>query len=267
MFGKDVEIGFHGVDELFLDGLFHEVYQEGLRLQRIFNLYDPLSELSLLNKMRSAKASEELLYVVRAALMYSELTHGLYDVSKGIEYLARKSGSDKKALCTYKDIGLAGGNIVLKHPDVLIDLGSIAKGYIAEKMADYMKRLGIESGFIDARGDIVSFGSPLIVDVQHPRDRTKQIHPLLLKDSGVATSGDYLQFKGSHDKNHIVGAALASVTVVADSLMHADAVATCLMLTPSGYRRLLKPGMKALLIDKNMNELMLNSFERLVVRT
>jgi thiamine biosynthesis lipoprotein ApbE len=101
------------------------------------------------------------------------------------------------------------------------------------------------------------------IDIQHPRNRDERMHPMLIRNAGVATSGDYMQFIKRYEESHVVGGSLASVTVVDSSLMHADATATCLMISPKS-RAFLKS--KALLISRDMHEEMINSFESLLVK-
>lgn len=231
LFGKQITITLFDTPQPLADTILAETYAEGLRLQRIFNFYDPASELSLLNKQRSMAVSDDLLHVIKTALSYCAQTNGAYDITKGKQFLARKRGLPlPSCACSYKDVAIKGDTITLTHADALIDLGSIAKGYITDKLIAYLEEAGIVSGVIDARGDLRLFGDRTeTVGIQHPRDNTHL--SFTLTNNAVATSGDYNQYHTSYEKSHLIGAHhYVSVTVIADTLAEADAAATCLSL-------------------------------------
>lgn len=268
LFGKEVEFRIYDVepDDFISLRILDDVYAEALRLQKIFNFYDPKSELSMLNRKRRMNVSDDLLIVLQEAIRYSKLTLGAYDVTHGKNFFLRKSGLDIMPLkCSYKDIIMKDNFVELTHKDVIIDLGSIAKGYIGDKIIEYMISLGIENGFIDARGDLKIFGSiPEIIGIQHPR-LDASIHLMLFENGAVATSGDYNQYVKNFRNNHIVGSKeLISVTVLRESLMEADIIATCLMLLgkEKAIRFCTENNIQALLIDESLNEYSLSDIEK-----
>ena len=262
-------MGFYlDADETFSEPILNDAYSLALRLQKIFNLYDPDSEISTLNNDRHIKASAELLKVLRIALKLCESSNGEYDVSLGKRFLERKKGqSSTNTKCSYKDIEISGDVIMLHAPDVWIDLGSIAKGYIAERLAEFLMEQGIESGYIDARGDLAIFGDEREVGIQHPRNDTI-IHTIKIKDKGVATSGDYKQYVNDYSNSHILNQKdIISATVVADSITYADAYATILMVCNEKVREgmMKEAGYPAMIIDKHLNIKYYNGFEKLII--
>jgi len=254
--GGRVEVTLCDIPEVLASVIFEDVLREGLRLEKIFNFFDPSSEISRLNASRSAFVSPELLEVLATALLYCQRTDGAYDISKGKQFLARKlKRSLPSVACSYKEIIIEGDHVRLAHPDVLIDMGSIAKGYIVDRMIDFLENAGVESGFIDARGDMRGFGGcEEWMSIQHPRDEAKTIFPFTVKDESVATSGDYRQFDGSPECSHILGQRdFVSVTVVADTCMMADVIASCVFVLGSdAYSEFLRgmEGVEVLAIDK-----------------
>lgn len=266
LLGKEIDITLFNIDKGMAELVFDDIYKEGLRLQKIFNFFDKKSELSLLNSKRKMEVSKDLLLVLKKAISYSEL-NSRYDVTFGKKIVARKKGMSLPEIsCSYKDIKIDGEIVFLSHPDILLDLGSIAKGYIADKLAEFMKKLGIESGFIDARGDMIIFGDEkIVINIQHPRSKEKVIHPFSLQNMSVATSGDYNQFYGDYDKNHIIGEnEFISVTVIGKSLADADALATCIFLSGKDeINKLLekKKDFSVFAINKDLNECFFNRFE------
>jgi len=134
-----------------------------------------------------------------------------------------------------------------------LDLGGVAKGYIAGRMAQRMKNAGATAGLVAAAGDIYAFGrrpEPLAreagdklwrVGVQDPRfheDRSRLFTALHACDQGVDTSGHYYRGATIEGKrySHIidprsgrpVDAHLASITVVADDPGISDGLATAI---------------------------------------
>lgn len=54
----------------------------------------------------------------------------------------------------------AEGSVYLAHTGMEIDLGAIAKGYIADRVRDFLKRQGVEQGLINLGGNVQTLGSP-----------------------------------------------------------------------------------------------------------
>ncbi len=265
LLGGAVTVELYDVEEPLANLVFDEIVREGLRLQRIFNLYDPESELSALNRRRELRASPELRLVLAEALRFSRLTGGRYDVSKGREFLARKRGDEYTAGCTFENVEVDGDIVRLTHPDALVDMGSIAKGYIGDALLAFIAALGVESAFVDARGDLRVSGSRLeVVRIRHPRDPDAVTGSLLLENAAVATSGDYRQYVGSYDQSHIVGARdFASVSVVAPTLMEADAVASAVFVLGSREAQAFLeklPHVKAFAVDTALRRHRYNGF-------
>jgi FAD:protein FMN transferase len=268
LMGGQVEIILYDLEGVVGEVLSNEIYKEAKRLEKIFNFFDSSSELSKLNKKRKLVCSKDLSQVIKKAIVYCEKTQGNYDITKGKQILERKSGKELTPIsCSYKDIKISGSAITISNEDVLIDLGSIAKGYITDKLAEFILDNGIESAFIDARGDMKIFGDHSeTVEIQHPRDKSKTLFPIKLKNLAVATSGDYNQYYGSFENSHILNQKdLISVTVLAKNLTDADVFASAVFLSEKSKReKLIKenPGIKVLTIDKTLEVKRYNKFSK-----
>ncbi len=267
LFGKEVEFFLPDMDKTLITPVVEAAYDEGLWLSKIFKLYDEKSELSQLNKKRELNVSKEFLEVLKRSLEMCKETGGAYDVSLGRLFLARKRKENEPRLsCSFKDIEIKKNIVKLTHKDVLIDLGSIAKGYIADKMADYIREQGIEAGVVNARGDIVVFGDePLLIGIQNPRKKEELMGKIRLLDESIATSGDYNQFNKDYKKSHIINSKDAiSVSVVAKTLLEAEVYSTALFVVDKKSRQKLlskNKSIKALVIDNNMNAEFYNGFK------
>jgi len=257
LFGGIIKIIVFNSERFFTKDLIEEAYQEGLRLQKIFNFYDKESELSRLNKKRKMKVSSELLEVITKALKMSKETNGGYDITLGENFLKRKNKEKIESLdCSFRDVKINFDEIILENSKVLIDLGSIAKGYITDKIAEFLKSRGLEEFIIDARGDIIVSGTEKEIFIQNPRDEKENITSVKLKNQAIATSGDYNQFDEDFSKSHILNQGEnISISIIADNLEEADLFATALFVSNRNYlehwfKR--HKNLKGIAIDKNL---------------
>lgn len=126
-----------------------------------------------------------------------------------------------------------------------INLGSLAKGFIIDKTYEFLLSKGVQTGFINAGGDIRIFGQkkPLKIGIQHPRDHNNVIATLEIQNKSIVTSGDYERcfIKDGIRYHHILNPKTGypsrqavSVTVIADEAVVADAYSTALfMMNPA----------------------------------
>jgi len=233
------------------------VFAEIKRIERILSKYDPASEVSRLNKNKEVKAGPELLYVLERSRYFWRATDGAFDVTvaplvdlwgftdRDFREPSKKEIQKALAAVGMKKIIFKTGNPVVKFmlPETKIDLGAIAKGYAVDCAVAQLKKQGVTSCLINAGGDIyclgVKSGTPWQVAIQDPGKKGFQ-GQLALSDKAVATSGDYEQFfsVGGKRYSHIlnprtgypVQARVASVTIVADDCLTADALATAAMV-------------------------------------
>jgi len=131
---------------------------------------------------------------------------------------------------------------MLDLPGMRIDVGGIAKGYAVDSAIRVLKEAGIQNALINAGGDIYGVGTPpgkesWRIGIRHPRDRADLLGVIELKDKAVATSGDYENFFEVDGKRycHIMDTRTArpvqgimSVTILADTAVEADALATAI---------------------------------------
>jgi thiamine biosynthesis lipoprotein len=138
----------------------------------------------------------------------------------------------------------AKGTARLKHRNMWIDVGSLSKGYIADKAMNILKKRGIRNALIAAGGTICTMGhkpdlTSWQVGIQHPRKQNSLLAVISLKNKCVSTSGDYEIFYTKNDKRrtHIIdprnGAPverLQSVSVIAPNGISSDALSTALFV-------------------------------------
>lgn len=230
-------------------------------INHTMSTYDPESELSRLNRLRTTDwvpASASLLAVLKAALEVGAQSEGAFDITVGplvnlwgfgpevhpdripletdIAAARTLSGLDKITLS-------ATQSAIRKHrPDVFLDLSGIAKGYGVDRVAELMTTHGFEHYMVEIGGEIRVRGykeheTPWRIAIEKPLSGERSVHTMLaLSDIALATSGNYRNFfeiagrRYSHTIDPTTGWPvdhhLASVTVLADTGMRADAWAT-----------------------------------------
>ena len=142
----------------------------------------------------------------------------------------------------YRDIQIDGNEVSLKNPDAAIDLGGIAKGYIADRMKEYLNSQGVTSGHINLGGNVLvlgekSDGSPYNIGVQRPFSLDGSvIATVQVTDGSVVSSGVYERCFTVDDilYHHILDTTtgypydngLLGVTIITSSSADADALST-----------------------------------------
>ncbi|HFI0621132.1 TPA: FAD:protein FMN transferase [Streptococcus suis] len=142
--------------------------------------------------------------------------------------------SEKLQLINPRDIELDDQEqtVYLKKEGMAIDLGALAKGYVADRIVDFLKRIGVEAGLINLGGNVLTFGQAphnpdgcWRIGIQDPQ-KTRGENALVLKigEESVVTSGIYersLTVDGqtyhhilSSQTGYPIQSQLASVTIV-----------------------------------------------------
>lgn len=206
--------------------------------------------------------SPETLRLIQTACSYSELTNGLIDPTvTPLTELWDFHGSldpvlpDADALreaCSHVDyrnilIDEEARTVTLTDPQARLDLGFIAKGYIADRIRAYLLSENVESAMINLGGNVLCIGekpdkAPFHVGIQYPYGSAGEvIASLTVRDKSIVTSGvyeRYLEIDGTR-YHHILNPAtgypvnngLLSVTVLSDSSEQGDALSTtCFVL-------------------------------------
>ena len=137
--------------------------------------------------------------------------------------------------------------VTLIDPEAAVDLGFIAKGYIADKMKEYLLSQGVKSACISLGGNVLAVGekpdgSPFRIGIQEPfAESGKSLGTVEIRDTSVVTSGIYERCFYENDVlyHHVLDTVtgypleneLAGVTIICPSSVKADALSTaCLCL-------------------------------------
>ena len=142
----------------------------------------------------------------------------------------------------YKNIEIKGNQMRLKDPQAKIDLGGIAKGFIADELRSFLNKKGITSGVISLGGNVLTLGkkadhSSYTIGIQKPFSETgTSLGTLNVSDASVVSSGIYERYYRVNGKlyHHILDTStgypvenhLYQVTIISDISMDGDALST-----------------------------------------
>lgn len=240
--------------------VINKVFAELERQDNLMSNYKETSPLSEINRSAAKgliNSDPELLHVIERSIFYSSLTEGAFDITilpvvkkwgfydekiKGIIPFAKEIDAILPAV-SYKNVVLdrLNNSISFKNKMTQIDLGAIGKGYAIDMAVEILNKNKVDSAIINFGGNIYVMGEPPIAEsskvwIQHPRISGGFVGYLNVKDMAISTSGDYEKnfivdgIRYSHIFNPKTGQpinnSVASVTVVADSAIEADALST-----------------------------------------
>lgn len=260
MGGVKTEIKSYGAKKGDFEAACERIREKYEELEARFSDYRAGSFVSQINagQMRyPARVPEELFEVLKGAQAISAQTRGYFDVTirplmelwrVAEERQKKPSNSERYAamnLVSYRHLYLSerAVTIALENRKMQIDLGGIAKGYMADQAVRIMRNAGIERGLVNSGGDVVVFDDSddpevFSIGIQDPSTRgtSKEIE---IEQGAIVTSGNYNRYFtiDSERFTHIVNPrsgfpeSCRSITVRAPTGMEADGFATafCIM--------------------------------------
>ena len=220
-----------------------------------------ISQFNKLNKDKKISVSVDFIKVLKESNRINELTDGSFDISvlSTVEKLGFGAHKEQSVLNSSKEVKILNNfgqdqvvidnNFIYKLKDnIKIDFSSIAKGFAVDKLAELLDSLGFDSYIVEIGGEIKTKGlnpdSKLwSVAIEKP-DPTKRsvLEIIKLNNKAIATSGSYRNFYINKGKKltHIIDPAtgksvdsnIVSATVIGESCMTVDALATAMMIMP-----------------------------------
>lgn len=192
--------------------------------------------------------------LIRTGLYYSRLSDGAFDLtieplstlwnfSSGQAILpTREAIAHAAAMVDYRNLQLTEGTLTFLSPDTTLDLGSIAKGFIADRLKEFLVSRGVKSAIINLGGNVLCIGgkpdgSPFLIGLQMPfEDHNTTFANLNIRDLSVVSSGVYERHFVIDGVNyhHLLNPrtgypyenGLISVTIVSSDSVDGDALST-----------------------------------------
>lgn len=253
-------------------------------VDRQMSTWKPDSDLMRLNRAAvgtSVPVPTELMEVLVRALEIGRLSGGAFDIGVGDVVAAWGFGprdADESAMrqalsrsrpVAHEVLELDHESLrVRKQAPIALDLSGIAKGYAVDRMLAVLGRFGIANALVGLDGEMRARGlrpdgRPWAIALERPDyEKRVALSILELEDAAVATSGDYRHWVdiGGQRFSHTIDPArgvplsgtLASVTVLAETCMDADAWATALIVlgVRSGTELAKKLRLNAIFIER-----------------
>ncbi len=250
--GADTEIQLYANAKADAEDVIRQVNALIAKLEGIFSLYDPESEINRLNTTGElVNPSAEMIELTQRAKLFYFETNGAFDVTVQplweLYNRFRDDGDQQAFDRGLKDvIPLIGSDKISVEPDrisfeekgMAISFNGIAQGYITDKAVALLKENGFTHTLVDvgeySAGGPQWGGEPWRIGLLDPFDQISVADVLELNTGGLATSGGYgTVFDDDGSKHHLFNPVTglsanqyASVTVVAKDATTADALST-----------------------------------------
>ena len=277
-------------DELLV---YHQLFD-------IYNDYDGINNLKTVNDnagITPVKVDGKIISLLKDCKSYYDFTGGKVNAAMGsvlrLWHDARNDGINDPANAYLPDtdalaeaakhtdpnniiINEGASTVYLRDPQLRLDVGAIAKGWAAEKVAEAAPEglLISVGGNVCATGPKDDAGTPWVVGIENPNGGD-YLHTIYVTSGSVVTSGDYQRAYVVDGKlyHHIIdpdtlfpSVYWRSVTIVCEDSALADALSTALFLLPleEGQALLEKAGAEAMWVDANDNIHYSKNFQALI---
>jgi len=257
LMGNRFDISVVAENEKVGDDYIDLAINEIKRIESLISSWDKNSQTSLINRnagISPVKVDEELFQLIKRSLKITKLTNGAFDISyASMDRIWKFDGSmtmmpseevikNSVKRVGYENIILneASKTVFLKLNGMKIGFGAIGKGYAADKAKELLQSKGVESGIINASGDLNAWGKQpdgkdWMVAIVNPLNKDKVFSWLPVQNSSVVTSGNYEKYVKLNGElySHIIdprtgypSKGILSVSIFTKSTELADALAT-----------------------------------------
>jgi len=232
------------------------------RIESLLSSFKEDSQVNEINKFAGIKTvpvNREVIELINRSTKISTVTQGAFDITYGsidkslwnfdIHMTAlpdQQTALKAVERINYKNVLVDddAGTVMLKMEGMRIGFGGIGKGYAADQAKKLMQSMGIESGIVNAAGDLITWGTQLdgsnwTIGIANPDQKQDAFSALSISNMAIATSGNYEKYavidgkKYSHTINPKTGLpvhGIKSVSIICPSGELADALATPILV-------------------------------------
>lgn len=285
-----------------------EVHAELLTCHQLFDIYndyDGINNLKTINDhagVSPVTVDERILDLLEYAAEMDRATDGSMNVALGsvlrIWHNYREAGIDDpehaqlppmeelEAASRHTSIDSlvidrSAGTVYLSDPDMLLDVGAIAKGYAAQLVIDALRKQGVENLLLSIGGNVCAIGgradgTPWKVGIQSP-DMQGYLCTVGMENLNLVTSGSYQRYYTVEGRtyHHIIDPAtlmpadhFVSVSVLCNDSGLADVLSTALFVLPLAEGKALvkaQEGVEAMWLDTEGNTFYSDGFEQYIL--
>lgn len=239
---------------------FDAVRNASRLFERCFSRTLPHSNIARLNAARGERVSldADTAELLRIGCDYCADSAGCFDITIGtvVKLWDFHNGviPDQKAIAAalphvnwrglHVQENADGAFAHLDDPEAAVDVGGIAKGWIADRLSSLLEAQGVSAFIVNLGGNVVAHGTkpngaPWRVGLRDPRDKTAIIKAVALCDASAVTSGVYERCfeKDGVFYHHILDPStgypvetdVAGVTVISQHSIDAEGYSTTLL--------------------------------------
>ncbi len=273
-----VTITLYDTGKADAEGALSAGFAEIERLEALLSATRENSDVARINTSNGQPitVATETAEVIALAQRYAQLSEGALDITVRSATVLWDFSAGRLpdaaalrqavSLIDYRGLHLDGQTVTLEKG--AIDLGGIAKGYIADRVANVLKEKGVRSALIDLGGNIVVLGDkagePFRIGIKDPSATDSLCAVIEKSDMSVVTSGIYergfdqdgVRYHHLLDPSTGMPAqnTLASVSIVCKKSADADALSTaCFVMGEERARTLIESldGVEALFVRRD----------------
>ena len=235
---------------------YEKLFSRTLESSEVYQINHASADIK--NPQTSFTISDELKDILDFSLSYGMLSDGALDISiaplsslwdfSDLEHKTEAPAAEDiaatKELVDFSGITITGNTLTFAHPGMQLELGAVAKGYIADRVKDFLVSKGVTSAIINLGGNILlvgekTDGSAFNIGIQKPFENRDSVVVAIseLKDCSMVSSGIYERYfydtKGNF-YHHILDSKtgypcdtnLLQVTIISKDSATGDALST-----------------------------------------
>ena len=199
-------------DEPAAQAIARAAIAEVQRIEAKYSRYQPDSIVSRINAAAGGQAvacDDETWSLLNYADSLYQSSGALFDITSGVLRRAWNfydhrlpAPADLEALrqlIGWRRVEREGQAVRLPEAGMELDFGGFGKEYAADRAGAVLAARGLRHGYVNLAGDMRMLGpkpdgSPWMIGIQDPRDKTAILATIPVDRGGLATSGDYERF-------------------------------------------------------------------------
>lgn len=258
LMGNRFEISVVADDAGWANARIDDAVGEIQRIEKLLTTFSEDSQTNAINRnagLQPVKVDREVFDLIARSIKISSITQGAFDITYGsidkslwnfdMGMTALPDAATARnavRLINFRNVVLDAENctVYLREKGMRIGFGGIGKGYAADRARMILKQAGVESGVVNASGDLTAWGlqpneQKWTIGIANPDREGEALSYMSISDLSVATSGNYEKFvvidgkKYSHTIDPCTGlpvSGIKSVTIITTNAEIADAMAT-----------------------------------------
>ncbi len=248
-----------------IDGYFdnEEEFQEAVKItEETLKEYHALFDIHTSGKLKTLNEEKisfdkELINAINFGINVEEVTNGRCNIALGsllsLWHEAREnkilpSGDLLRSAAHHTDISkiqIEENKVILLDPDMSLDFGAIAKGYVADILREKLTKSRFEEMIVNLGGNVLVIGDKdgngWNIGIQDPENENALVETIKVSDSSLVTSGVYQRYFEVNGQryHHIISPDTLypaddylSVSVLYKESAWADALSTALFCMP-----------------------------------